>query len=625
MKEERTLEKAVSKFIDKLFSLEKHSITLISIFVLGFILRLVATINLSVSADMMHFVTHAINFLSSGRLITYDQSAGLWFAFTSVIYKIFGTTQFAAGFASLLFGSFSILVIYLLSKEFFNEKISLLAAFLIAISPFSIKSTVAEMDIMAMFFVLLGMLLFVKATKSSDNSRYLMSGMFMGLAIYTKVYPLLFIPSLLLYFIYINYKNKSAIFSKENIKKMLVFLGIIFIFSMPALTHNYLLYQDRGFLDLQFTRTLGLGKNISEQYYGWDHQFNAKNDWKGLFLGNSLNSGSKYPSLLTALGYLTFGDPMIFILGVIGLIYTFSLRKFEKRYAIFYLLSIMFITPFLASIILLSKHYLFLSLLFAPIASLGLDELSKKISELTKTNLNKPIILIVLITSLIILGFPTTAGEKDFYGNNHISEAIKFKDKNIPENALIVMDSRIYSGRINWISQGRAYLDGNQFVQIANSYDSLPGATLQTEVYYFECAKDDCGWGTVKNSPDLNSSMESLTAYFKNSGTLEKTIKERNIDKPYIPILINNQKNDIINIYRLTIPLKSSVLQLAAQPKPWFLYTIGYEPVRSQFDYYNTDGIINSSLDKLAHWIVYITLIISMLSPIYVIYLINKK
>ena len=232
------------KVIDKIFDMKKTTIFLISIFTMGFILRLIAAINLSVSADDMHFVTHAINFLNSGKLVTYDQSSGLWFAFTDIMYNLFGMTQLASRMAPLLFGSLTIIVMYLFTKEFFGEKVSLISAFFLAIAPFHIKNTVAEMDVMTMFFVLLGFVLFLKAIKKSKNSLFIFSGIFIGLSIYTKVYPLLFIPSLVLYFIYHLKSSKKQVLTKQNLQKIFIFLAIIFIFTIPALSHNYLLYDD---------------------------------------------------------------------------------------------------------------------------------------------------------------------------------------------------------------------------------------------------------------------------------------------------------------------------------------------------------------------------------------------
>ena len=158
----------INRTIDKIFIMKRERLYLIMILLLAFILRLVAAINLGVSADEMHFVTHAINFYSADRLVTYDQSSGLWFGFTDIMYKVFGFTNLASRLAALIFGSFSILLIYLLTKEFFDDKIALISAFLLAVAPFHVKLTIAEHDLMAMFFVLFGALIFVKSVKN-DN------------------------------------------------------------------------------------------------------------------------------------------------------------------------------------------------------------------------------------------------------------------------------------------------------------------------------------------------------------------------------------------------------------------------------------------------------------------------
>ena len=107
-----------NKIINSISSMKKTTIFLILILILAFILRLIAAINLPVTADDMHHVTYAINFYDADRLITYEQSSGLWHAFTSIIYNWLGTTQLASRMAALLFGSFSVLVIFLLTKEF---------------------------------------------------------------------------------------------------------------------------------------------------------------------------------------------------------------------------------------------------------------------------------------------------------------------------------------------------------------------------------------------------------------------------------------------------------------------------------------------------------------------------
>ncbi len=624
----------VSKIIDKIFSMKRTTIYLILVFLLAFILRLIAAINLSVSADDMHHVTAAINFFSSGKLITYDQSAGLWHSFTSLIYKIFGMTQLTSRFAALLFGSFTVFIIFMLAKEFFDEKISLISAFLLAITPFHIKNTIAEMDVMAMFFVLLGMLLFIRAMKTNSYQKYALSGTSMGLAIYTKVYPLLFIPSLLLYFVYIKRSSKKQIINKDNIKKIFVFLVVIFVFAIPVLTHNYLLYKDKGLLDLQFTRVTGLGKDISAQYYSWDVQFEAKNDWLGLILPNSFSSKSyNRPMLLVAINYIRLGDPIIFYLGLIGLVLILinkQYRKEKKDYLVFFFLGILFVLPFLASIILLPKHYIFLELFLIPVGAFSLYEISKKISKSVGKDVTKVSIVIVLLFSLILLGLQTipfiysSNAAYHFYGKSHVAQVIDFKEENIPENSLIVADSRIYRGRINWFSQGRPYLEGTDFIRLVNQQDQIPGNPVSINTFFIECVIDDCGWGGGQVQGEFNTSMESLADFFKQNGQLVRTIYEPEREKSYFPLLSNN-KIELTRIYSAQIQIKDSIITFANQPKNWFLYDIGYQPKEKQFDYYNTNGIFDTLLNKIAHWIVLFAVISAFLSPLYVVYLIFKN
>jgi len=376
-----------------------------------------------------------------------------------------------------------------------------------------IKYTIAEMDVMAMFFVLLSMLFFVRATKYSKTLHFAFSGVFMGLAIYTKVYPLLFIPSLLIYFFYFNRKNDKQVFSNSNIKKLILFLFVIFIFSVPALTHNYLLYQDKGFLDLQFTRTLGLGKNISAEYYSWDAQFNAKNSWGGLIFGDKKHSASGDPLLYVALKFIFRGDPINFIFGFFGLIFILGWKKNYRNYAILFLLSLLFALPFLASIILLPKHFIFIEILLIPLSAFFIIELKNNLSHINKNFLTF-FLALILIFSLFYLGLYSTPTNSHFYGKSSISQIIEFKDFQIPKNALIVSDGRIYRGRTHWVSYGRPYLEAINFVSMINSQDQIPGEFIPVDVYFIECVTDDCGWGTIKDQPELNQTMESLTSFF---------------------------------------------------------------------------------------------------------------
>src|SRR3989344_1108239 len=612
----------VSKVVDGLFSIKRRTLYLIIILLFGFVLRLIAANNLRVYADDMHFVTHAINFISSNKLVTYDQSSGLWFQFTDLMYNIFGISQVTSRMAALLFGTMTILVIYLFTKEFFSENVALISALLLSIAPFHIRNTSAEMDVMTMFFVLMGMLLFVRAIKKEKVGLFLMGGIFIGLAVYTKVYPLLFIPSLLIFFIYSKKKLKEKIITKKNLKLIVIFLFSIFMFTVPAITHNYLLYKDKGFLDLQFTRVLGLGKDVSAQYYSWDSQFEAKNSWKGLIFGDTKHVASGEPLLLTAINFIRIGDPVSFYLGLIGVVLILFRRKKDNNYLLFTLLSVLFVLPFLASIILLSKHYIFLEIFLIPLGAVSIDSFSTKINKGGSQKYTKYLVILLIFSSIILLGITNNGRQSYFYGKSDVAQIIEFKNEKIPESSIIIVDGRIYRGRTNWIGVGRPYLEAADFIQFLNKQEELPGEKSTLDIYYIECAFDDCGWGTVKDQPGLNESMESLTNFFKQNGQVVGRISEPNGQENYFPGSAN--KINTINIYNAKLNVKSVLFSVASQPKEWFLYTIGYNPVYDQFDYYEVHGWSDRLLEMVAHAVARLALILSLASLVYLVILIRR-
>ena len=105
----------------------------------------------------------------------------------------------------------------------------------------------------------------------------------MGLGVITKVYPILFVPVLILFAGYINYKSEKKYFNKKLLKGIIIFLVAIFFFCIPVLTHNYLLYKDKGILDSIFTGVTGIGMEKSAEYYSWAAGWGGEHDWVGLF------------------------------------------------------------------------------------------------------------------------------------------------------------------------------------------------------------------------------------------------------------------------------------------------------------------------------------------------------
>src|SRR3989344_2299721 len=236
----------INKFVDFLFS--KNNLKyLIILFIIGFVLRGLVANNVAPNADEMLHAPHAINFINSGKLQIMDQDP-VWFFLTDLSYKIFGVNMFAARFLAVLFGSLSILILYLIVKILYNKNLAFISAIILTFSSFHILMSLAEMDVAMMFFVLVSLFFLIKALKEKKDKYLPLSYLFLGIAILVK--------QIVIFFIYYKLKNKEKI----NFKQILIFILIIFIVTLPVLTFNYLLHKDKGLVDLQFSRFFGIAK-----------------------------------------------------------------------------------------------------------------------------------------------------------------------------------------------------------------------------------------------------------------------------------------------------------------------------------------------------------------------------
>jgi len=592
--------------------MKKINIYILLVVLLGLTLRIIAAANTGFMPDDSNHFIYSINFLNSHKLEIYSQASSLWYAITDLFFKIFGVGYLTARLASILFGTFSILAMFLFTKEVFNEKAGLISAFLLAICPFVLKFTISESDPTVLFFLLMSAFFLVKATKEDNNWKfYSLSGVFIGLGIITKMYPLLFGGVFAIFALYQNYKLRKKIFDKKIIKGLVIFFIIAFLFLIPFITHNYLLYKDKGITDFLVTNTLGIGKEKGAQYYSWDAAWGKGHEWLGFIFGNSESLGIKMPTSIYGMNFLFSSDPILFILGAIGLVYCF----FKKReFFIFFLLGFIFVFAYLVTIIPLAKHFIFLLMFFVPPAGL----------IISKINSRKWIIIsliVILVFDLFYLGIggylPTP---QHFYGESAEAKVMNF-NKQIDSSSLIVVDSRIYRGKISWMFYGKNYFEGLQFLQLMGNETLIPGQIQPIKVYFIECVTDDCGWGTVKKQPDFNQSMEGLADWFKQNGMFISEFNEPERYELYYPTF----KNKIIEMaaYSSTINLPSGIIQIANSPKEWYLYIIGY--YGEQFDDYTTKGFFDKSLDWFAHMILYLSIILAFLGIGYSIYLIIKK
>jgi hypothetical protein len=583
------------RIVDAWFSKDKTFVYLTILVIIGFVLRVIAALNIVALADDMHFAPGAINFLSSGKLEYWDQSAGLWFAVTDIFYKILGATQLASRFSAVLFGTVLILVVFLLVKEIFKDnKTALIAALLVAISPFHIKSMMAEMDVMAMFFVFLSLFLFIRALNNNADKRLLaMSAIAIGLAIYTKVYALLFIPGMIIFWFYKSHKEKIQ-GRRSFCKTLILFLAVILIFCLPALTHNYLLYKEKGIMDVRFSEMLGINKSLD--MYSWAAGSGNKLDLVGFFFGNS-NVYHGIPNSLLVLSWAFKADPIIFVLGLLGIILLW------KRKDLMLLLGLLFIFPFvyLASLVLLVKHYLFISLILTIPAALLLSYLSKFVRL-------RYLAIAIIIFSLVFLGLNNLVNNS-IYEKGVVSKLMDFKSS-IEPDSIVIVDSRVYRGDMTWALSDRHYLEASFLTEFFKMQENH--TKVSTPVYYIECARDDCGWGTIYNQPGFNATMENVSAYFKSISNKVGAITDK--------------QGEYYNIYKTEmnlVPQSASIIDLTHN---WWLYPLGYDKqISTIFDEYTPKSFSGILLNNIAHAVLYFSIAAAFLSVLVVLYLLIKE
>jgi uncharacterized membrane protein len=85
--------------------------------------------------------------------------------------KLFGTSEFALRFPSLIFGVLAIPMIYLLGRRLFNEEVGLISALFLAISPFNVEySQELRMYSLILFLALLSMYFFVRFLEQDSRA-----------------------------------------------------------------------------------------------------------------------------------------------------------------------------------------------------------------------------------------------------------------------------------------------------------------------------------------------------------------------------------------------------------------------------------------------------------------------
>lgn len=577
--------------------LTKTFLFLLAIFLIALVLRLLAAYYTDIGTDEMIYTVLPLNIISAGRLSTVEQ-APLYFYLVDIGYTLTGGLSLVSGrLPSIIFGSFAIFIIFLISQELFkNKSASLLSAFFFAISGYGLRWN-QEMDMTAFFFSLFSVYFLIKGMKSglTEKPAYLYTSIaFLALAVLVKPIVLLFAPAYILIIVWHGWEHQNGIIfyhegkvslNKKLLKITFFSLVLALILVSPVLIYNYLLYQDTGRTDYYFTTLAGIGS--SELYAGQEAE-----SWSFTRL---LGVGKETTANLFRL------DALLFLSGLVGMVFAF--RK-DKYNAGLFLSSIVFLFFFIAGRMGAANHFMWIPLVLSIFAGEG----AWKIKEFVSTTFKFKQVLIVLIIFSLLFPLLTI---KQLLPQKEKSIAIALEEyarENIPEDALVVIDPRIYRGILAWSFNQGHYLEGTYFPQVLTSLNHLPGEKQLLPLYYIECGPGTfCGWKPEDFQRIYNFS-EELSSVFH-----QQTQKIAEI-----------KAVDTFIIYRGSISAPASIYEVVDRTHSFWYTPVGWKYTEKAIDNYHPDTSGEKILNSFGFFILYLEIGIALLSVLLLFFLLGK-
>lgn len=315
----------------------------------------------------------------------------LYFLFLGYWTDLFGNSEFAIRFLSVIFGSLSILLLYFFAGLLFNKKAALLSTFIFSINPFHIYlSQQARMYSLFTLFSLLSLYYFLRVLKEKKKVNYGLYFIFNLLNLYTHYFAVYVLFIEILYFIlfYKNFKLKLKDFILTN-------LLVLILFS-PQFLKIY-----NGFLSI--TSDFNYGLKPEEYFFSIFNSF---------------------------LGWNTAFTIIVFSLFLIGLLRIKNIDKKLNLFGIFYVLLPLVIGFFLSfKMAIAPRHFIFILPIYIMFVSKGL------------INIKYKWIQILLISGILFIsGFKLA---EDYSKPNHAQwrEVVEYIEKNSQKNDIILFDA----------------------------------------------------------------------------------------------------------------------------------------------------------------------------------------
>ncbi len=584
----------------------KYTRRILLITFFGFILRLIAARNLEVLADDMVYASQSAGIFGA-KLISTHSNPPLFFYLTDIAYKLFGYTTIASRLWATLCGALLIPLAFLICNKLLkDQRKAFFAAIMVAISSFLIRMSFTEQSLVVLFFIFFGVYVGMLFLDNSRKSLFIVFSTLFGLALLTKYNAPFFILAFGVYSLwYVQSKNTNS--KPITLKSLFLLIAIFILFSLPFLSFNYLLYNQKGIVDVYFSRLVHLN-TTQELYGGLGGQENS-------FTDNLLNL-SNYGNY--SLPFLT--DSLLVIFAVFGV---WKLFKNKNKNVLMFTGCFLFIPFILQSAgAPLQKHFAFMYFILAIPASEGIHYIYEKIK-------NRKILKIIascLFLGAIIFSWGIALGTPHNYLSQGPTAQLKsFINEEVTDSSLLIFDSRIYTARSMWLATDKAYLTFDQATEFLNQVFSQKIANSKyMKVYFVECVVEDCGWGWVNNNQNLNNSAEQFIDLISKNSDIIKKISTKVYDGNELKI--GQPIQEYYKVYSTMLNIPTAYLSEIKKSQAFYFTPYLYLNLNNYLFNYKTIDPFSRLLDKTSYVIILISVILSIVSVLLVfLFLLNVK
>tara|TARA_Y100000310_G_scaffold340740_1_gene437565 strand:+ start:1027 stop:2748 length:1722 start_codon:yes stop_codon:yes gene_type:complete len=459
---------------------KKTTLILLGIILLGLLLRVQVAGNVHVNSDEAIYVTHGLGFIDSGRISVFEQSPTYYYL-SDLVYTYFNLSSTTGRLLSIIGSVLSIILIYFITKKFYNKNVGLLAAFLFSISGFAIAFN-TEMDMLMYFFILLSMYFLMKAMdEEKEIGKYhLLSMCSYVLAVMIKPLAVPAIVPLAVY--YISKRRKSSL--TNHLKVIGIFFIVGIALSSPVLTYNYILYKDQGIVDGVFSQYF----NIPLEEY---KDYQVDKEWSVSYLSNRFKDITH--KMFTKDFFLLF-------FGLLGL----GISAWRHKNKINYLFIPLFIVYFyFMGIHGGQNHYIIFMAMFSVYAAVSIRWLIARKEKyfpfitMPRKKLFYWFLAIIVVVNIFAIRGPLT----DKAATNQLQEFFSTIDN---KNTLVIVDPNMYTASRNYAFAHNNFVWADDFSQHIDYFHKDPSKPRRVTSYYVYCASGDCGWGSGRNNTEIN-------------------------------------------------------------------------------------------------------------------------